>query len=76
MHFHSLVSLGPLREFHGLAQLNDFVLELFNLSRALSLDVVNELVHEALLTLGGQVGPDDCPIDGVGGAVGVWTDEA
>ena len=70
----SLLSGGPLGEFHGLVQLYHLVLEHFDLGGTSTLDIEDESVHQAVVGLGGQVGTEHGPRDCVWRAFGVGTD--
>ena len=67
---------GPLGELQGLAELHDSVLEKFDLGSAGTLHIKDESVHQALSVLGGEIGPENGPLDSVVRAVGVWTHSA
>ena len=76
MRAYSLFCLGPLGELQGLAELHDSVLEKFDLGCAGTLHIKDEGVHQALGVLGGEVGPEDGPLDRVVRAVGVGAHSA
>ena len=72
----SLLSCIPFSELHGFADLNDLVLEDFDLGSASALHIIHKGVHEAFRSFCRHVWPENCLLNRVWRAIWVRTYDA